>query len=69
MYIICILLYHIITIDLLCFTPPKEKKTPTPPKTNMEGPKMMVWKRRLLLNMAIFGIYVKFVVGNLSARI
>ena len=32
----------------------------TPPKTNMDTHKIMVWKRWLLLNMAIFGIYVRF---------
>ena len=37
---------------------------PESPKTSMEGPKMMVWKRWLLLNMAIFGIYVKFLGGK-----
>ena len=29
----------------------------TPLKSNMEGPKMMVWKMYLLLNMAIFAIH------------
>ena len=32
----------------------------TPLKTSMEGPKMMVWKMYLLLERAMFGIYVKF---------
>ena len=40
-------MYHIVPHD-------------TPPKTNMEGPRMMVWKRWLLLDMTIFDIYVKF---------
>ena len=31
----------------------------TPPKTNELIPKMMVWKRWFLLNMVIFGFYVK----------
>ena len=29
-------------------------------ETNMEGPKIMAWKMYILLNMAIFGIYVRF---------
>ena len=33
-------------------------RTITPPKTNGWIPKMMVWERWLLLNMAIFGIYM-----------
>ena len=36
----------------------------TPPKTNGWIPKMMVWKRWFLLNMAIFGIYVRFLGGS-----
>ena len=32
-------------------------------------PKMMVWKRWFLLNMAIFGIYVGFLGGNYCSSI
>ena len=45
------------TNDGCCFF--KRKIHVTPPKTDKKTPKMMVWKMRLLLKIAIFGIYVK----------
>ncbi len=44
----------------LLFQGPLAKWVHIPPKTNGCLPKMMAWKRWLLLNMAIWGIYVKF---------
>ena len=42
----------------------------TPLKTNMEGPKMMGWKReRDPLNMAIVGIYFRFLGCTSSIRV
>ena len=40
----------------------------TPLKTNMEGTEMMGWKRELPLNMAIVGIYVRFLRCNLGTH-